>query len=592
MKHIVFFVTTFLAISAQTQPAPEYKVPVPSRVVLNHSCMTGNMQQIFQSVAGISDPNSAQFTDVVSDAAGNLYFTGYADFTTTPSADPNYPYAGPEITFSSNVSPSARQRLPNHKHFLASFHPNGSLRWVNFFTEYPKKMLLNEAEQKLFLLFAATGNGIGFNGTHFPLDSAYQGDEHVIFTLEPNGGIFQGIYKNRYTEDLIVAGNKTILIYYRQYSSNYYEIRYGFFEDNQVLKWQLPTTQMYGYGKIDELHYNPYDNSLWFLNYAGNKYYRLFVHNSLDTLIFEDVPRNLNQEVGIPIQEIKTIDKFHFLPNGGYVGEYYTAHLVWGQQKALKIVRVDSSGNVLWRTEFPPHNGIWHTALVDGNGDVWVDLPTTSYYDKFKAVTAGKEYTINPWGNVGIVNNYLLKLDGGNGDIKAAYINGYGNVNYAMEISPYTKMQLLHLTASNKLITTPQIGGVAYYPDANRNFQPYYATCSNQILPSQFMWVSFDLNNLQAFKREELGEENIQNLSGTSAAIPLLSVYPNPSRNNFTLVSTKEQVFELYDITGRQLDTIKVEINQPYIYEHKLTQGTYVLRGREFGSMSKIIVTD
>ncbi|GIV32619.1 MAG: hypothetical protein KatS3mg031_0154 [Chitinophagales bacterium] len=589
MKQVIILITILCALDTQAQLTPDYKVPVPDEVTLNHSCMTGYMQNIFQNINTHSDPYSAQFTSVVSDAAGNLYFTGYADFTTTPPTDPNYPYAGPEITFSSNVAPDTRQRLSNYKHFLASYHPNGSLRWVNFFTEDPKKLLWNEAEQKLFVLFS-TGNDIGFNGTYFPTDSAYQSNEHIIFTFEPNEGIFQGIYKNRYTQDLIIAGNKTILVYYRQYTTTYFETRYGFFENNQVTKWQLPPSGVSDL--MHQLYYNPYDNSLWFLNNLGDKYYRLFVSSTADTLTFENIAHNLNKEIGFPIQNIKAIDKFHFLPDGGYIGEYYTRQDIPGHspQKGLKLVRVDASGNVVWRTEFSPQNEMWHTALVDGNGDVWVDLPTTAYYDKCKAVTAGKEYTVSPWGNVGVVNNFLLKLDGATGDIKNAYINGYGNVNYAMEISFFTNMQLLHLTAGNKLITTPQIGGIAYYPDATGTFQPYYAACSNQLLPSQFMWVSFDLNNLQAFKREELDEESIYHSPAISTTIPLLSVYPNPSQHEFTLISDKEQVFELYDMTGKQIDKFPVEINQPFIYRNQLPQGMYLLLGKENGATMKIVV--
>lgn len=590
MKYFIILLTIFIIGTASAQVYPDYKVPVPEIVVLNHSCMYGNVRQILQSVAGTADPASAQFTNVVSDANNNLYFTGFADFTTTPPTNPNYPYAGPEITLGSNTSsPVTLTRLTGYKYFLARYNPDGKLQWVNFFSEQPEKLLWSESEQKLFVLFVATGNGIGVNGTLFPLDSAYQGNEHIIFTFEPSGGIFQNIYKNRYTHDFLLTNGKPVLIYRRQLTNTLFETRYGFFENNTVTKWQSPTT-----GVSDAIHqlvFNPYDNSFWFLNNLGDKYYRLLIQNNPDSLIHENIPRTLNREVGMPIQNIKKIDKFHFLPDGGFIGEYYTLYQVPGiNQKVLRLVRIDASGNVVWRSEFSPQNEMWHKVIVETTGDVWLDLPSTFYYDKFKAVTAGKEYTINPYGNVGILVSPLLKLDGSTGDIKNAYINGYANVNYSMEISLATNMQLLHITSDNQLVSTPQIGAVAYYPDAAGNFKPYYTTCSNNILPSQFMWVSFDLNNLLAFKREELDEESIYPTSVSTTIIPQLSVYPNPSQHEFTLISGNDQVFELYDMTGKLVDMMRVEKDQPYVYQHQLPKGMYLLHRKEKSMKIKIVV--
>lgn len=588
MKNIFSLIALAFSLSATAQLTPDYKVPVPNVLTLNHACMEGNMQQLFQSVAGTADPASAQFTNVTSDASGNLYFTGYADFTVNPPTNPNFPYASPPITFGSNTAISVSEIRPaEHKFFVAKYSNNGNANWVKFLSENPIKIIWEQSTEKLYLIFAATGNGISYNGIMLPLDSAYQGNEMIILTLSSDGSYYN-FYKNRFTHDFFLANGKKILVYRRQHTTTYFETRFGFFENNQVVKWQDPPSGVFDF--IHELHYNPHDNSLWFLNNSKDKYYRLFL-STADTLIFENIARDLNKEIGYPIQNIKTIDKFHFLPGGSYIGEYYTQQDIPGHSpmKGLKLVRVDASGNVVWRTEFSPQNNMWHKALVDNNGDVWVDLPTTFYYDKCKAVTAGKEYTVNPFGNVGVVNNYLLQLDGATGDIKNAYINGYGNINYSMEISYYTNMQLLHLTVGNKLITTPQIGGVVYYPDATGNFKPYYTTCPNQLLPSQFMWVSFDLNNLVSFKREELDEEVLlQDFSEETK--PFLSVYPNPSANEFSIFTNQSETFELYDLTGKMLNTFFVKDNEPFTYRHSLLQGVYVIRGKESSAQKKILV--
>lgn len=586
MKKLFSLVAITFSLSAAAQFKPDYKVPVPDAVTLNHACMEGNMQQLFQSVAGTSDPASAQFTDVTSDALGNLYFTGFANFTVNPPTNPNFPYASPPITFGSNTAnPITQTRPAEHKFFVAKYDANGSVGWVKFLSGNPVKIIWDESEQRLYVIFQAPSNGISINDVFYPIDSTAVDKATVVFAPDGN---FYGIFKNNYTYDILKAGNKKILVYRRQHTTTYFETRFGFFENNQVVKWQDPPAGTFDF--IHDLHYNPYDNSLWFLNNSKDKYYRLFL-STADTLIFENIARNLNKEIGFPIQNVKTIDKFHFLPGGEYIGEYYTQQDIPGHSpmKGLKLVRVDASGNVVWRTEFSPQNNMWHKALVDGNGDVWVDLPTTFYYDKCNAVTAGKEYTVNPWGNVGVVNNYLLQLDGATGDIKNTYINGYGNINYSMEISYYTNMQLLHLTAGNKLITTPQIGGIAYYPDASGNFIPYYTTCTNQLLPSQFMWVSFDLNNLVSFKREELDEEFLQQIFSKETK-PFLSVYPNPSAGEFFVLTNHEGEIELYDLTGKMLDKFFVNENEPFTYHHMLPQGVYMLRGRDSGLMRKLVV--
>ncbi len=588
MKKLVVIAILLKYISMQAQIYPDYKVPVPDILTLNHACMQGNMQQLFQNVAGTSDPSSAQFTHVTSDAAGNLYFTGYADFTVNPPTNPNFPYATPSITFGSNsANPITQTRPAEHKFFVAKYSVNGNPSWVGFLSENPTKLLWEESTQKLYLTFAATGNGISFNGTMMPLDSAYQGNEIVILTLSSDGSYYN-FYKNRFTYDFILAGGKKILVYRRQYTTTYFETRFGFFENNQVVKWQNPPSGTFDF--IHNLFYNHYDNSLWFLGNSKDKYYRLFL-STTDTLIFENIARNLNQETGIPIENVKSIDKFHFLPDGGYIGEYYTQYNVNGNSpmKVLKLVRMDASNNVIWRTKFSPQNDMWHKAIVDGNGDVWIDLPTTFYYDKCNAITAGKEYTLNPWGNVGVVNNYLLQLDGATGDIKNAYINGYGNVNYSMEISLYTNMQLLHVATGNKLITTPQIGAVAYYPDASGNFKPYYTTCTNQLLPSQFMWVSFDLNNLVSYKREEQSEEEVYKNYFSNQSSSNLFIYPNPNQGQFTIQTENGGVFELMDITGKVLNTYIITSNVQTLNVN-LPAGMYFIREKGSGFTHKLII--
>jgi len=561
---------------------PDYKLPVPEKVVFNHSCMEGNVSQIFQSVFGAGDPASANFMHVVSDAAGNIYFTGYSSFQTTPPVSPSYPAAGPAITFGSNTaSPETRYRLNDYEFFLARYNSNGTLNWVNFFTEPPVKLLLDEPDDMLYVLFQASGNGLGFNGTVFPVDSVYT--DKVIYSFETSEGIFNNFFSNRYIKDMVMADNRKILIYSRQLTPTNAEIRYGFFSDNQVTKWQ---TSLNGTsGMPSDLWYNPYQNSFW---YTNNKmsYYRLFFHPSQDSLIAENVSRPLHYTYTGPFAMFNPITKFHFLPDENYLGEYYGN---WGAGVYRpQLIKCDTVGTPIWTITFgdqPHYIGIY-TLLIDPTGNLWIDLPTNSYSDQVHIAPINKKYWMQVYGNSGLLTSNLWYLDGQTGDILQAYHNGYGNLNYSRESSSYSYFQLLHLTRNNRLISTPQIGAVTYYPDATGKFIPYYTTCANNILPSQFLWLSFDLNNLQSFRKEELifEEKNTDQVVHQN-----ISVYPNPNEGRFTIHHEQGGMFDLMDPSGRVIQSFKTTHSLEAV-QIQVPSGLYIIRERNTGDMQKIVV--
>ena len=68
-----------------------------------------------------------------------------------------------------------------------------------------------------------------------------------------------------------------------------------------------------------------------------------------------------------------------------------------------------------------------------------------------------------------------------------------------------------------------------------------------------------------------------------------LSVFPNPSKGQFTLQTNKSGVFELMDITGRVLNTYTIKNNTEIIHTN-LTSGIYFIREKESGVTHKLII--
>lgn len=555
MKQTFIIGIICLSLRVTAQIIPNYKVPVPATVSLSHTCTENNVKQYLQG-SGTSDPFTFNYTQIESDKQGDLYFLGYIE------------YMSDEITFGNNSQVPITKTKGNddYRYFLAKFKPDGRPVWVNLLTLEPKKMIVDDEEQLVYLAFSVTSNGIVINDIHYPLDSANQGNELAIFSFNKSDGSFKNLYKNRYTVDFIKAGNKKILVYSRAYTSTYFDIRYGFFEQNKVKSW--PYSYL-GYPVEYKLRYNPYQNTFW--SSDGTKYTRLIITSGGDSIYPESVSRNIYHEFIQPFNILSPAEHLYFLPDGGYIGIYLGKYSL-GERRHL--VRCDSLGNPLWRIISDNPNLSEKNVVLDNNGDIWINFDYFPYYQKIEFESNNSTYFISEFGNVGVgYPNCLWKIDGKNGTFMQAAYNGYATV-------AFENKNVIYRTPDNHLITTPGIGSIAYFPDASGNYKPYFSSCSNRNVPSQALWNSYNLNNLQFMGLAK--KTDLPNFID-------INIYPNPTAGQINLVAPHPVLVQVYNGMGQKLQTIQLQGGSQTLYLN-LPDGVYSLYCNELRWYNKLII--
>lgn len=565
MKTRILSLFVLVSAALQAQIVPEYRVLAPEVVVMNHRCMEVVSRQIFQDGNAISDPEDAYLNQMISDEAGNIYVLGRSNFDRQGAGN-----ASRDLTLGSNTSlPNTFSPLDDHFWFLAKYQPDGVPLWANFFTEEPVNMLYDSMDQRVYVIFNASGNGLKINGYTFSPDS--NNTNKAIYEFKSDNGEFSEFYRNPYTYDLQIVDGRKVLIYLRQFTSTYFEVRYGFMQGNQVKKWQMSlngTTAMPA-----DLFYNPYQKKWWYK--SGLDYFRLSLHPTQDSIIAENVRRPLYSERIPPYMVLSPVNKFHFTADGNCIGE------LLGQSGDLNythhLVKFDTVGNQIWRIRM-------HKAeiAIDRNGDVWIDHRVPSYFNKVQIQSLEKEYRIVPYGNIGFAANFLWRMDGKTGDLKEAYFNGYGNVN----AGSYLPGKVIHVTSDNQLITNPQMGSIAYYPNENGVFDPYYTLCNNAYIPSQFTWVSYDLNRLKSFKHDQTLHTKWFDMLQPGANF---SVSPNPSKGHLVLRATNSDHYRVFSSMGALVAEFNADSEETSIHLNHLPSGLYFIRN-ERGETIKLMM--
>jgi hypothetical protein len=568
MKQAILFIVIFFSLTNQVflQQYPDYQIIVPDLVSMNYACNAEDMNtEVYQ------DQYNTFFKDVVSDSQGNLYFWGVSPYQY--SSSDNY-----TITFGSNsssalsfsrISSSGNNNTSSeYQYFIAKYNSAGMPLWVSFMTDPPKKMLLDETENRLYVVYHSVRQ---IDGISYPTDSIVSSEYNIIMFYDIQTGQVVDYFNRKCIYDFFITGNnKKIVVYLRPYNSTNFEVRYGFFNNNQITKWQVE------YGNIEaqaNLFFNSFQNTFWYKQ--GNNYYRLLFHPTEDSLIKENIARPLYYEYVPPYGNYSGIKKFHFLPGGYYLGELYNTSL----ETTPILVKVDSIGNLVWRIAFKPSipacpSCSWDDSYeyaIDHDGNVWTDINRV-YYDSYLEFTpSGQSYFVNE------KNLYLAdalwKIDGNTGTLLQAYHKGWG-------CHTENGGKAIHVTSQNKLIVTMHNRGIVYIPNANGSFEPYYVTCTGLQQSSPFMWVSYDLGDIHTTSIENFEYNANENK---------FTLYPNPSSGTFTLQTEHGGEFELMDIHGRTIQRFRFQ-NPTEQIQVNLPKGIYFIREKERGVTQKLII--
>lgn len=83
---------------------------------------------------------------------------------------------------------------------------------------------------------------------------------------------------------------------------------------------------------------------------------------------------------------------------------------------------------------------------------------------------------------------------------------------------------------------------------------------------------------------------NLPTSISEQSVISSFTVFPNPSRQGFTVSSFKQDTFLLFDVTGRQVDSF--EVIGDYTYRKPLLSGMYVLKSLATSSMRRLMVVE
>lgn len=96
-------------------------------------------------------------------------------------------------------------------------------------------------------------------------------------------------------------------------------------------------------------------------------------------------------------------------------------------------------------------------------------------------------------------------------------------------------------------------------------------------------------DNYEVYSRVVGSSTNI-NEPVLNTSEPGLSIYPNPSDNEFTFVVTQDDEFMLYDVNGKMIDSFLATENKPFIYRHSLPQGVYIVRSKKNQIVKRVVV--
>lgn len=554
---IIGLITVLTVQKSYSQTRPDYKVPVPNVVSLSKACLNfkpdnSGIYSYLNTIDMFSDENNDIYILTLTTKNTNLIpQITFADNSTSPR------------TFEPSELTSLTGNGYANCYFLSKYKIDGTLDWVTSFNRMPIKYFVDEYENKVILLFDYGNIPLVINGETQATDSfSYYGGKRFIYSISKNTGELVSSYNHLGTIDLVYAGTNKILIKNDNLVPAASSIYYGFFKNNNVVKWQKATNN-----SDSILVYNKTQNNLWLIKSFLYDKYRICTISS-DSLIFDNTEKTLFFNPNSIPQE--KIVKMKLKKSGGYI-----AKTSYGN-----FVNMDSNSNLIWKIKFID-NIYDRDFTIDNDDNMWLNFNSQGLSQTLTIEPSNKKYFIN----VGLdaYLSYQWKIDGKTGEVMGYYINGYGSDGYGVNngYSVYGKTISL-ITKSNVLVNNSALHSIVYFPDITGNYKPYYCTCSKDYnsFPFQTVWAAFDLNDFHTM-----------NLPGENDPIfNTFKVYPNPSQGSFTIENTSPAQYKLYDMMGRLTAEIVTDSENFKVENLNLKKGIYFLINTNTGDNRKIIV--
>lgn len=149
----------------------------------------------------------------------------------------------------------------------------------------------------------------------------------------------------------------------------------------------------------------------------------------------------------------------------------------------------------------------------------------------------------------------------------------------------------VNVTATFNTLSVPVASGATYqWIDCNLNNAPVAGATTHQFTPAATSMYAVIINQNGCIDTSACTQITILDNGDITHHQDNWKVFPNPSLNEFIILTTQHDEVTLFDITGKLLDTFLVKANEPLTYVQKLAQGCYLLIGKESGKHIKLII--
>jgi hypothetical protein len=253
-------------------------------------------------------------------------------------------------------------------------------------------------------------------------------------------------------------------------------------------------------------------------------------------------------------------------------------------------VAVDSNGGTI---TVIAHNGCGNSPVQ--TIDITINaLPTVSANASATSVCQGNQVTLTgsgatsyTWDN-GVTNGVAFAPSATTTyTVTGTDANGCSNTaQITISVNP-----LPNVTVSNNsnTLTVNQAGATYQWIDCNNNNAPISGATNQSFTPTTSGSYAVVVTLNGCIDTSACQTVTIAGIDTAALSKQVFSIYPNPNRGNFTILSTKGGVFELIDVTGKVIHTYTITNTQQTVNEN-IPAGMYFVREKESGTIQKLIV--